>query len=64
MVAQALRDKLRQRGPLGIAKDAAELGLSCYIIGVWEFAMLGAVITGGIVAAPFLAYALLTKERP
>ena len=64
MILAALRQKLATRGPLGFARDAAELALACAVVSVTSGAMLAGAVGGIVVAAPFLAWRLLTEPRP
>jgi len=61
MIWQSLRDKLATRGPLGIARDAAELAFACTVIGVYELALAGGVLAGLVVALPVAAIVRLTR---
>jgi hypothetical protein len=62
VILDALRAKLRDRGPLGFARDAAELAASCYVVAVWQVALGAAAIGAGVVAAPFIAWDLLVRR--
>lgn len=66
MILQALKAKLRQRGALGFAGDAAELSIACVMIGLESLAIAGAAATvavAAIVSSPALALDLLTHPR-
>jgi len=62
VIWSALRQKLRARGPLGFARDAAELAASCYVVAAWQVALGAAALTAGVVAAPFIAWELLVRR--
>lgn len=61
MILAALRAKLRQRGPLGFARDVVELSAACYFVAVWQVATGAAALGAGVVAAPLIAWDLLTR---
>lgn len=61
MILAALRDKLRARGPLGFAADAAELACACGVIAAWSTLCGAGAVTVVVVAAPFVAWELLTR---
>lgn len=63
MILSAIRQKLAQRGPLGFARDAAELALACTVVGVYQLALAGGAVAGVVVALPLAAWECATKPR-
>jgi hypothetical protein len=63
MIAAALKDKLRARGPLLTAYDAAENILALGLIGGWAFTLTAAAIAGAIAAVPFVAWEVIKEAR-
>jgi hypothetical protein len=61
MILAALRDKLAARGPLGFATDAAELAAACTVVATWSAICAAGALAGVVVAAPFVAWELLTR---
>ena len=55
MIWQALKAKLRNRGPGGFAYDSMELAIGCIVVGVYSLALGGAAIGGVVVALPIAA---------
>jgi len=61
MIAAALLDKLRARGPIGFATDAAELAAACTVVAAWSALCAAGALAVVVVAAPCAAWELLTR---